>query len=155
MTRNPCKPLSLLSAALMLTLAAPITTYATEAGDWLVHIRALNVNPDDDSDEITLDGAKLAGSEAHVEDGWTLGIDTTYMMTANWGVTLMLDLSSQHSISVNVPALGGDQGKIGDVRVLPPSLLLQYHFLPKSSFQPYVGAGVNYTIFFDEGTKDS
>jgi outer membrane protein len=28
---------------------------------------------------------------------------------------------------------------------LPPSLLLQYHFLPEATVRPYVGAGINYT----------
>ena len=39
---------------------------------------------------------------------------------------------------------------IGDVSLLPPTLTLQYHFAPDSaSFRPYVGAGVNYTRFYD------
>jgi hypothetical protein len=36
------------------------------------------------------------------------------------------------------------------VALLPPTLTLQYHFSPESaSFRPYVGAGVNYTRFYD------
>jgi outer membrane protein len=37
-------------------------------------------------------------------------------------------------------------GKIGTLKHLPPSLLVQYH-LPMGSFKPYVGAGINYTRF--------
>jgi outer membrane protein len=29
-------------------------------------------------------------------------------------------------------------------------LTLQYHFLPQERFSPYLGAGINYTVFFDE-----
>ena len=39
---------------------------------------------------------------------------------------------------------------LGDVWILPPTLLLQYHFTPKDQFRPYVGAGINYTIFYGE-----
>lgn len=41
--------------------------------------------------------------------------------------------------------LNGD--KIGSLKHLPPSLLLQYHFTNFGAFKPYVGAGVNYTRF--------
>ncbi len=41
-------------------------------------------------------------------------------------------------------------GKVGSTKHLPPTLSLQYHFLPDAKFQPYVGAGINYTIFFDD-----
>ncbi len=34
---------------------------------------------------------------------------------------------------------------------MPPSLTANYYFNDASSaFQPYIGAGINYTIFFDE-----
>ena len=38
--------------------------------------------------------------------------------------------------------------KIAETDHLPPTFSMQYHFLPDSTFQPYVGAGVNYTTFF-------
>src|SRR5690606_26809255 len=42
------------------------------------------------------------------------------------------------------PVLGGE------VEHIPPTLSLQYHFMPDSRFRPYVGAGVNYTLFSGE-----
>ena len=39
---------------------------------------------------------------------------------------------------------------MGSVWLLPPTLTLQYHFAPTSRFSPYVGAGLNYTIFYNE-----
>src|SRR3546814_8360966 len=44
---------------------------------------------------------------------------------------------------------GGDTG-LGNVWLLPPTLTLQYHFLPKSDFSPYLGAGVTYAVFYNE-----
>ena len=39
---------------------------------------------------------------------------------------------------------------LGEVSHLPPTLTLQYHPLPKERFSPYLGAGINYTIFYNE-----
>ncbi|MGM0454403.1 MAG: OmpW/AlkL family protein, partial [Thermodesulfobacteriota bacterium] len=45
--------------------------------------------------------------------------------------------------------VGASKVDLGDVWVIPPTLTLQYHFLPDEKFRPYIGAGVNYTIFTD------
>ena len=43
---------------------------------------------------------------------------------------------------------------VGKTKHLPPSLYAQYYFLNKDSkARPYVGAGINYTNFFDETEK--
>jgi len=46
-------------------------------------------------------------------------------------------------------------GDVIDAKVLPPTLTLQYHFMPDSNIRPYIGAGVNYTYFFDEEVAGS
>lgn len=38
---------------------------------------------------------------------------------------------------------------LGDVWVLPPTLTAQYHFNNSTSFVPYLGAGINYTFFYN------
>ena len=54
---------------------------------------------------------------------------------------------------------GGDipgDVKLGETKHLPPTLTLQYFPMHSSSaFQPYVGAGVNYTTFFEEKTTQA
>ena len=42
---------------------------------------------------------------------------------------------------------------LGHVWLLPPTLNVQYHFY-SGDFKPYVGAGVNYTIFYGEDAGD-
>ncbi len=37
------------------------------------------------------------------------------------------------------------------VNVLPPTLLLQYYFNSAGKVRPYVGAGLNYTLFYNNG----
>ena len=38
--------------------------------------------------------------------------------------------------------------------MLPPTLTLQYHFLPDAKIRPYVGAGINYTIYYSTKASD-
>lgn len=120
---------SIIVAAILSSSAA----LATQAGDILVRARLININPDASSDVPGLD----------VEPHYSLDVDFTYMVNANFGVELLLDTSASHRITV-------DGNDIASVRVLPPSLIAQYHFLPTSNLRPYVGAGINYTLFFDE-----
>ena len=37
----------------------------------------------------------------------------------------------------------------------PPTLTLQYHLAPTGKIRPYVGAGVNYTVFYAENASDA
>lgn len=125
---------------------ASAEVFAHKAGDWLVRGRIININPDSSSNEVAVGGAAQKGYRVGVEDAWTLDIDITNMISDNFGVELLLDPSTKHEI-VGKDAIAG-LGKIGEVTVLPPALIAQYHFSPKSQFQPYVGLGLNYTMFF-------
>ena len=128
--------------------------YAYEQGDWLIHGRIINVNPDSDSSTISLPSGSVPDSGVTVDDAWTIDISFTRMFTKNIAVNLLLDLSSQHDVIATGATLGG-LGKIVDARVLPPALLVQYHFNPDAKAQPYVGAGINFTLFFDESATAS
>lgn len=44
---------------------------------------------------------------------------------------------------------------IGSTKHLPPTVSLQYHPFNESSFQPYLGIGINYTTFFDTDASDT
>ena len=74
-------------------------------------------------------------------------LDFTYFLTDNIAAELIL-ATTIHQASVVGSTLGNVD--LGTVRLLPPTLLLQYHFLPKGDISPYVGAGINYTIFYDK-----
>ncbi len=71
---------------------------------------------------------------------WIPEVDFTYFFTKNIAAELVL--TYPQDININV---GGT--KAGTISALPPSLLLQYHFTDMGAFKPYVGVGLNYTIF--------
>ena len=39
---------------------------------------------------------------------------------------------------------------VAETKHLPPTVSAQYHFIPNGKVRPYVGLGVNYTLFFEE-----
>lgn len=115
-------------------LAFAVTGGVAQAaqGDWLARARVINISPDASSSALNLD----ASNET------TLELDFTYFVTRNIGLELIL-ATKKHTITSNGAG-------IGDVSLLPPTLTVQYHFAPDSpSFRPYVGAGINYTRFYD------
>jgi outer membrane protein len=70
-------------------------------------------------------------------------VDISYFFTKNLAIELILTYPQQHDVSL------AGTGKIGTAKHLPPTLTLQYHFLPDGQYRPYVGAGLNYTKFSD------
>ena len=113
---------------------------AHEAGDWIVRAGAHLVDPKSDNGKI---GSGPAAIKIEVDDDTMFTFDVTYMLTDHWGVELLAAAPFEHDIEV-----GGSD--IASTDHLPPTLSVVYHFLPDSNFQPYVGVGVNTTIFFDE-----
>jgi len=140
---------ALLAALGLSAITAPV--YAYEAGDWLVRGRVINVNPKDDSGQLYLSAGGStyagAGQGVQVDDDTVPELDITYMLSKNWGVELILGYSKH---TVKGEKNWGVLGDVIDSKVLPPTLTLQYHFMPDADIRPYVGAGINYTYFFDE-----
>ncbi len=120
-----------------LMLTALLLAYGTsawaEAGDFLVRVGASIVDPKSDNHPVV-----------EVDSGTSLTFNGTYFMTDQWAVELLAALPFKHDID----AVGG--GNIGETKHLPPTLSVQYHFMPNQPVRPYVGAGLNYTIFFEE-----
>jgi outer membrane protein len=137
-----------MSVSAAILLAAPMAL-AHDAGDFYVRVGASNVDPDDPNGDIDLGvvDPALGVADINVDDAWSLTFTGSYHYTENWAVELLAAYPFEHDISVD------GLGKVGSTKHLPPTLAVQYHFLPKSAFQPYVGVGVNYTYFFDDGAE--
>lgn len=122
-------------AAILASLSAG--AFAAQ-GDIIARLRIANVNPQTSVNDV------LQQLNVDVKDDTIPELDFTYMLTNNIGAELILG-TSKHDITA-----GG--AKVGSVKVLPPTLTLQYHFNPEGQFRPYAGAGINYTRFY--GFKD-
>ena len=107
-------------------------------GDWLLRFGAANVDPSAGSTGVVPDDA------IDVDDGTAAFINGTYMIRDNIGIELLAATPFSHDIILE------GVGKIAETDHLPPTLSLQYHFSPASNVRPYVGAGLNWTTFFDE-----
>lgn len=139
--------LSLLSAAAILSAAS--APAAAEQGDWLVRLRGIVVAPNEDAGPVL---PTFPTASVSVDDAIVPELDFTYFFTNNIGAELIL-ATSPHDVSGEGALVG--LGEIADAMVLPPTLTLQYHFAPDAAFRPYVGAGINYTIFYNEDAKTS
>ncbi|WP_198118630.1 OmpW/AlkL family protein [Massilia rhizosphaerae] len=126
--------LKLVCAALVLAGVA-VPALAQES-PWVVRVRAVYINPADKSDPV---GGTGASDRLHVSDKWIPEVDISYFLTPNWAAELVLTYPQKHDVTL-------DGQRIGSFKHLPPTLLAQYHFLPGAQIDPYVGAGINYTL---------
>lgn len=117
-----------------------ISKYHTQQGDWFTRVRALYILPNDSSGSVS----SIPHSGVSVHPAWTGEFDFGYMFTKNLGSELIL-ATSRHTL-MGKKALSGT--KIGTTWLLPPTLTLQWRFFPSYIAQPYIGAGVNYTLFY-------
>jgi outer membrane protein len=137
---------TLLSALLISSFAS-----AHQAGDILVRAGLTNVNPDGSKTAIELAGENSTMSLTNSDDT-QLGLNFVYFYDNHWAVELLAATPFKHNVTIQDPnaVLGVDGAKLAEVSQLPPTLSALYYFDTTSDFKPYVGLGVNYTIFFDE-----
>ena len=116
-------------------LSASSATLAHDKGDWLFRIGGMNVDPKSNNGEVV-----------DVKSDSSITLTFSYLLTENWAIDVLAAYPFEHGINLK----GGD--RVAKTKHLPPTVSLQYHFLPQADFQPYVGLGLNYTNFFDEET---
>ena len=134
------------AVALLAVVAAPSAFAQSSAsdtqGNWLIRARAVRIDTANKSDPIP--SLAVPGDAIHVNSKTIPEVDITYFFTPNIAAELVLTVPQKQRVTVEQSALGGPVD-IGTFKHLPPTLTLQYHFLPEGTFRPYVGAGFNYT----------
>lgn len=138
---------------MMKLLFAPAAAAATllampaqaKQGDVLVRLRAIMVAPNEESGSV-LPG--FPGEKVKVDNSVMPEIDISYMATDHIGFELIA-ATTKHSASGTTGTTGAI-GKLASTWVLPPTLTAQYHPIAEGPVRPYVGAGVNYTLFYSE-----
>lgn len=119
------------------------------AGDVLIRARAILVAPNERSGSIL---PAFPGETVKVDNRVMPEVDATYMATDHVGFELIAS-TTKHAIS-GVRGTTGSIGKLASTWVLPPTLTVQYHLMPTRHVRPYVGVGINYTIFWNEAASD-
>lgn len=140
---------SLLTLALLSSFTT--TVFANQAGDILVRGGITSVNPDSNKAAVLLSGNDSTMSLS-VDDNAQLGLNLVYFYDSNWAIELLAATPFTHDVTIYDPnaVLGVDGAKLAEVTHLPPTLSALYYIDTNSAFKPYVGVGVNYTIFFKE-----
>ncbi len=126
-------------AALAMFGAVSTPAFAADGetqGNWMVRLRATYLDMADKSDAIPALG--VPSDAITVNNKWIPELDVTYFFTRNIAAELVLTVPQKQDVYLN-------GNKIGTFKHLPPTLLVQYHFLPDGTFRPYVGAGLNFT----------
>lgn len=142
-------------AGLAAMLVAPAAV--AEQGDWIIRGGATMVDPKSSNlglGDITDEENVVVATDAdvNVDDAIGFGFNITYMVTDNFGIELLAAYPFTHDIDLCLTPVGSSRGCVGfgETDHLPPTLSAQWHFMPGSRFQPYVGAGINWTMFSSE-----
>ncbi|WP_374708721.1 OmpW family protein [Shinella sp. CPCC 101442] len=134
---------SALAADLEERMAPPEATVDFAAqSPWQVRVRGLGVIT---SDKGFVDG--IAGSGLSYSDTVVPELDISYFFTDNIAAELIL--GTTYANIAGDGSIAG-LGKVGKTWLLPPTVTLQYHFTDFGAFKPYVGAGLNYTLFYNQ-----
>ncbi|MBR9846266.1 MAG: OmpW family protein [Algicola sp.] len=107
---------------------------------WQLRVRAVAVAPE----PYFFDA--ISGFDPEFSTEFAPEVDISYFLSKNIAVELMFTTST-HDVEVE------DVVSLGSVSLLPPTLTLQYH-ARLGNFKPYIGAGLNYTIFYGEEAGD-
>lgn len=133
-----------LAAGLALAGAAQAEDFKPlEKGTVLVNFRLTDVDPQAGNDLLTATNVDT-GLNAEVSSDVMPTLGVSYFLTDNVSIEAIASTTKHKITASGIP--------VADTWVLPPVVTLQYHFNPKGRFSPYVGAGLNYMLFY--GTED-
>ncbi|WP_286263905.1 OmpW/AlkL family protein [Thalassotalea atypica] len=154
----------ILTLALLSSLSVAAFSQGYQAGDIVVRGGATLIDPDSDKTGVYVEA--LGGDTpltVSVDDNTQLGLNFVYFIDNNWAVELLAATPYTHDVKIQDPQ-GISEGVFGvnvdgltlaEVTHLPPTLSAIYYFDSASKFKPYVGLGINYTIFFEEEFKSA
>jgi outer membrane protein len=141
-------PQQLFAADAIVAPLAPqvVETLPVALSPWQIRVRALGVVPQNSGYVDQIPDSGLKASNTIVPE-----LDISYYFTDNLAAELILGTTYS-----NISGKGAIDGlDVGKVWLLPPTLTMQYHFTNFGAFKPYVGAGVNYTFFYNQKSHDS
>ncbi len=136
------------AAVMSLPAMSSLAMAGDNHGNFMIRGLVTGVLPDTDA-TVRAGGAVIPGADADVSDEIVPATTLTYFLNDNLAVELFCCFA-KHSVD-GTGSISG-LGEIADTWIFPPALTAQYHFNTDGKFKPYVGAGLQYIAFFDEGT---
>ena len=135
---------TLVAAMAAVASLAPIAAQAQAAAEnpWMVRVRAVYVDWQNGQSNGSNTAFGVQTNNVNAQNQWLPEFDVSYFFTKNIAAELVLSYPQPVNINSNLTS-----GPTGTINALPPSLLLQYHFTELGALKPYIGAGINYTIF--------
>lgn len=87
------------------------------------------------------------GGTVDISSEYVPSLQAEYFFTDNISVELLCCIATHDVRAINT-SLG--TVNLGEVSHFPPTVTAKYRWTDFGAFQPYVGAGVNYTTFYDD-----
>lgn len=138
--RRAFAAVALASAA---TAAAP--ALAQQAGDIVVRAGLTHIGPQVQSGDLS--APSLPGTKIDIGGATGLSGGVAWAITRHWWLDLPLGLPFEHDV-LAAGAIAG-AGKLGEVKALPITLVLQYRLDPVGGVTPFVGAAAVHARFGD------
>ena len=121
----------LIALALVMAATGMAAQAQTAEGPWLVRLRATHMNMHEDDGT----GQRLSVNSKTIPE-----LDVSYFFNRNMAIELNLTPQERYTMS----SAGAE---VGTFRQLPTTLMWQYHFTDLPGYKPYVGIGINHTLF--------
>lgn len=86
------------------------------------------------------------GGDVDISDEYVPTLQLEYFFTENISAELLCCVATHDVAAVSTSVGDVDLGKVSH---FPPTVTLKYHWIDGGAFRPYVGAGINYTTFYD------
>lgn len=134
----------LVSIALLTLSVAAVAAHAADT-KWMVRLRGVDLLMSNASDAGSgaLTPTLLPEDAISVNDKIIPDVDVSYFFSPNLSAELVLTYPQEQKVTIEEGPL---KEEIGTFTHLPPTLTLQYRFLPEGKVQPYVGVGANLTL---------
>lgn len=129
------KLVALTASVALAALAGPALSQSK--GDMALGLGLAWVNPTDDY-------STTAAGRLRADDDLSASLTFEYFVADNIGIELLAATPFEHKVEL------AGAGNVVGLKHLPPTLSLQYHIPTNSSITPFIGAGINYTHFWDE-----
>lgn len=132
------------AAAVAVIAALAVSAPAASAGvldNLQVKVGVSGVLPNEDAT------ISAIGGDVEISDEVVPSLQLEYFLSDNVSVELLCCMA-RHDVQAVDTTLGTVD--LGQISHFPPTVTAKYRWTTLGPFEPYVGAGVNYTTFFDE-----